>query len=149
MGSTSPKCLVTQILEINSAGWCRWKKNHCSKFEKSIPYALLIQVAGQGFTSTFLFVHPLLLAMFLHVDAKTRLSGWQSLKVNKLQKPTFAKIEKGQEPSVIQLFFHCKVLFFLSGFHRHFPIFHSQCTVFATFLAFLALNAATLFYNST
>ncbi|KAL5547664.1 hypothetical protein UlMin_002895 [Ulmus minor] len=45
MGST-PKCLVTQMLEIHSAGWCRWKKNHCSKFEKSVPYALLCQVAG-------------------------------------------------------------------------------------------------------
>ncbi|GMY35702.1 protein ENHANCED DISEASE RESISTANCE 2 isoform X1 [Fagus crenata] len=46
MGSNASRCLVTQMLEINSSGWCRWKKNHCSKFEKSIPYALLCQVAG-------------------------------------------------------------------------------------------------------
>lgn len=46
MGSNTPRCLVTQMLEINSAGWCRWKKNHCSKFEKSVPYALLCQVGG-------------------------------------------------------------------------------------------------------
>ncbi|KAF3453005.1 hypothetical protein FNV43_RR03438 [Rhamnella rubrinervis] len=46
MGLSTPKCVVTQILEIHSAGWFRWKKNHCSKFEKSVPYALLCQVAG-------------------------------------------------------------------------------------------------------
>ncbi|XP_021275787.1 protein ENHANCED DISEASE RESISTANCE 2 [Herrania umbratica] len=46
MGSNTAKCLVTQMLEIHSAGWCRWKKNSCSKFEKTIPYALLSQVAG-------------------------------------------------------------------------------------------------------
>ncbi|KAF2317083.1 hypothetical protein GH714_011631 [Hevea brasiliensis] len=46
MGSNTMKCIVTQTLEINDAGWCGWKTNHCSKFEKSIPYALLSQVAG-------------------------------------------------------------------------------------------------------
>ncbi|XWS70360.1 hypothetical protein CRYUN_Cryun03dG0041400 [Craigia yunnanensis] len=46
MGSNTAKCLVTQMLEIHSGGWCRWKKNSCSKFEKTIPYALLSQVAG-------------------------------------------------------------------------------------------------------
>ncbi|XP_022754534.1 protein ENHANCED DISEASE RESISTANCE 2-like isoform X2 [Durio zibethinus] len=46
MGSNTTKCLVTQMLEIHTAGWCRWKKNSCSKFEKTIPYALLSQVAG-------------------------------------------------------------------------------------------------------
>ncbi|OMO90969.1 hypothetical protein COLO4_18731 [Corchorus olitorius] len=46
MGSDAAKCLVTQMLEIHSAGWCRWKKNSCSKFEKTIPYALLNQVSG-------------------------------------------------------------------------------------------------------
>ncbi|XVE53694.1 hypothetical protein DITRI_Ditri03aG0023200 [Diplodiscus trichospermus] len=34
------------MLEIHTAGWCRWKKNSCSKFEKTIPYAMLSQVAG-------------------------------------------------------------------------------------------------------
>ncbi|XP_061990763.1 protein ENHANCED DISEASE RESISTANCE 2 isoform X2 [Rosa rugosa] len=46
MGSDSPRCLVTQMLEIHSAGWSRWKKSHCSKFERSVPYALLCQVGG-------------------------------------------------------------------------------------------------------
>ncbi|GMI81444.1 hypothetical protein like AT5G35180 [Hibiscus trionum] len=40
------KCLVTHMLEIHTAGWGKWKKNSCSKFEKTIPYALLSQVAG-------------------------------------------------------------------------------------------------------
>ncbi|KAA8535290.1 hypothetical protein F0562_030293 [Nyssa sinensis] len=49
--STSPasntvRCLVTQMLEIHSVGWCRWKNNQCSKFERTIPYALLSQVSG-------------------------------------------------------------------------------------------------------
>jgi hypothetical protein len=34
------------MLEIHSSRWFGWKKNHCSKFEKSVPYALLCQVAG-------------------------------------------------------------------------------------------------------
>lgn len=46
MGSNTAKCLVTQMLEIHSAGWFRWKKSSSSKFEKTIPYALLSQVAG-------------------------------------------------------------------------------------------------------
>ncbi|KAG4136770.1 hypothetical protein ERO13_D07G028500v2 [Gossypium hirsutum] len=46
MGSNTTKCLVTHMLEIHSSGWLRWKKNSSSKFEKTIPYALLSQVAG-------------------------------------------------------------------------------------------------------
>ncbi|XVE97523.1 hypothetical protein REPUB_Repub03eG0026900 [Reevesia pubescens] len=46
MGSNTAKCLVTQMLEIHTAGWCRWKKKSSSKFEKTIPHALLSQVAG-------------------------------------------------------------------------------------------------------
>ncbi|EEF38875.1 protein ENHANCED DISEASE RESISTANCE 2-like [Ricinus communis] len=46
MGSTAMRCLLTQTLEIHHAGWLRWKSNRCSKFEKTIPYALLSQVAG-------------------------------------------------------------------------------------------------------
>ncbi|BFG20478.1 hypothetical protein CerSpe_067530 [Prunus speciosa] len=46
MGSNTPRCLVTQMVEIPSKGWWRWKKNHFSNFEKSVPYALLCQVAG-------------------------------------------------------------------------------------------------------
>ncbi|XP_052489222.1 protein ENHANCED DISEASE RESISTANCE 2 isoform X2 [Gossypium raimondii] len=46
MGSNTTKCLVTHMLEIHSSGWLRWKKNSSSKFEQTIPYALLSQVAG-------------------------------------------------------------------------------------------------------
>ncbi|KAK0572579.1 hypothetical protein LWI29_033742 [Acer saccharum] len=46
MGSSGAKCLVTQMLEIHSSGWCRWKKNSSSKFEKTIHYALLSQVSS-------------------------------------------------------------------------------------------------------
>ncbi|KAK7304773.1 hypothetical protein VNO77_42660 [Canavalia gladiata] len=46
MGSNRSRCLVTQTLEIHSAYWYRWKNSQSSKFEKSIPYALLCQVAG-------------------------------------------------------------------------------------------------------
>ncbi|PSS08158.1 Protein ENHANCED DISEASE RESISTANCE like [Actinidia chinensis var. chinensis] len=45
-GSNGAKCLVTQMLEIHSAGWCRWKQNKWAKFEKTVPYALLSQLAG-------------------------------------------------------------------------------------------------------
>ncbi|XP_057550689.1 protein ENHANCED DISEASE RESISTANCE 2 [Amaranthus tricolor] len=40
------RCLVTHMLEIQSESWGSWKKSRSSKFEKSIPYALLCQVAG-------------------------------------------------------------------------------------------------------
>ncbi|CAN1318633.1 Protein ENHANCED DISEASE RESISTANCE 2-like [Linum perenne] len=46
MGSTTAKCVVTEMLEIHQAGWNRWKQNLSSKFERTIPYALLSQVAG-------------------------------------------------------------------------------------------------------
>ncbi|PSS13919.1 Protein ENHANCED DISEASE RESISTANCE like [Actinidia chinensis var. chinensis] len=45
-GSNGAKCLVTQMLEIHSVGWRRWKQNKWTKFEKTVPYALLSQVAG-------------------------------------------------------------------------------------------------------
>ncbi|KAL2249531.1 UNVERIFIED_CONTAM: hypothetical protein Sindi_2426800, partial [Sesamum indicum] len=43
--SNSARCLVTQTLEISSKGWLKWRNNHCPKFEKTVPYALLSQVA--------------------------------------------------------------------------------------------------------
>ncbi|OIW18617.1 hypothetical protein TanjilG_13369 [Lupinus angustifolius] len=46
VASNCPKCLVTHTLEIQSASWHQWKNNKYSKFERSIPYALLCQVAG-------------------------------------------------------------------------------------------------------
>ncbi|XP_057997994.1 protein ENHANCED DISEASE RESISTANCE 2-like [Hevea brasiliensis] len=46
LDSNTMRCIVTRTLEIHHAGWCRWKRNRCSKFEKTLPYALLSQVAG-------------------------------------------------------------------------------------------------------
>lgn len=44
--SNCDRCLVTHMLERDSGGWFKWKRDHCLKFEKSIPYALLNQVSG-------------------------------------------------------------------------------------------------------
>ncbi|OIW19086.1 hypothetical protein TanjilG_06395 [Lupinus angustifolius] len=46
VASNSPKCVVTNTLEIHSASWHQWKNNERWKFERSIPYALLCEVAG-------------------------------------------------------------------------------------------------------
>lgn len=46
MESNTARCLVMQTLEIQEAGWCRWKKSRGSKFEKTISFALLSQVEG-------------------------------------------------------------------------------------------------------
>jgi len=43
---SSPKCVVTLMLEISPSFWGRWKRTHSSNFDKSIPFALLSQVAG-------------------------------------------------------------------------------------------------------
>ncbi|KAL6647344.1 hypothetical protein ACP70R_014781 [Stipagrostis hirtigluma subsp. patula] len=45
-GSSTPKCIVTHTLEISLSIWGRWKRRHSSNFDKSIPFALLSQVAG-------------------------------------------------------------------------------------------------------
>lgn len=37
---------VTQTMEIHSSGWGRWKKRYFAKFEKTVPYILLCQIAG-------------------------------------------------------------------------------------------------------
>lgn len=37
---------VTQTMEIHSSGWGRWKKRYYAKFEKTVPYVLLCQIAG-------------------------------------------------------------------------------------------------------
>ncbi|KAJ8560776.1 hypothetical protein K7X08_022636 [Anisodus acutangulus] len=45
--SLSPaRCLVTLILEIRSKGWIKWKNNEFSKFERTLPFGMLSQVAG-------------------------------------------------------------------------------------------------------
>lgn len=43
---STAKCLVTQMLEVRSSEWNKWKKHGYADFEKTIPYALLCQVAG-------------------------------------------------------------------------------------------------------
>nr|CAD1827794.1 unnamed protein product [Ananas comosus var. bracteatus] len=45
-GSSTSKCLVTQMLEINSSFWDKWKRRRSSNFERTISFALLCQVAG-------------------------------------------------------------------------------------------------------
>ncbi|KAL4564111.1 hypothetical protein LXL04_028163 [Taraxacum kok-saghyz] len=40
------RCLVTHMLEVHSRNWSKWKNNQSSKFEKTIPYALLNQASG-------------------------------------------------------------------------------------------------------
>ncbi|XP_078443186.1 ENHANCED DISEASE RESISTANCE protein (DUF1336) [Wolffia australiana] len=40
------KCQVTQMLEINRRFWDRWKSKSYSNFEKTVPFAMLSQVAG-------------------------------------------------------------------------------------------------------
>jgi hypothetical protein len=37
---------VTQTMEIHSSNWGRWKKRYFAKFEKTVPYILLCQIAG-------------------------------------------------------------------------------------------------------
>lgn len=44
--SDAAKCLVTQMLEIHAKGWFKWKSDFSPKFERTIPFALLSQVAG-------------------------------------------------------------------------------------------------------
>jgi len=46
ISGSSPKCVVTLMLEISPSFWGRWKRTHSSNFDKSIPFALLSQVAG-------------------------------------------------------------------------------------------------------
>ncbi|KAJ7566821.1 hypothetical protein O6H91_02G120000 [Diphasiastrum complanatum] len=45
-GTTAPRSLVTQIMEITSTGWGRWKTSHYSKFHSTVPYVLLCRTAG-------------------------------------------------------------------------------------------------------
>eukprot|EP00252_Welwitschia_mirabilis_P000858 TRINITY_DN10836_c0_g1_i1.p1 TRINITY_DN10836_c0_g1~~TRINITY_DN10836_c0_g1_i1.p1 ORF type:complete len:747 (+),score=140.44 TRINITY_DN10836_c0_g1_i1:155-2395(+) len=45
-GKTNSKSIVTQTMEIHSTGWGQWRKRYYAKFEKTIPYVLLCQVAG-------------------------------------------------------------------------------------------------------
>uniref|UniRef100_A0A0D9X891 START domain-containing protein n=2 Tax=Leersia perrieri TaxID=77586 RepID=A0A0D9X891_9ORYZ len=45
-GSSTPKCLVTHMLEMTPSFWDRWKRRHSANFDRSIAFALLSQVAG-------------------------------------------------------------------------------------------------------
>lgn len=66
--SSADKCLVTHMMEIHSSGWGRWKKRYFSKFEKTIPYVLLCQVAGLS-SQTFLFYFFCSVEMFERICA--------------------------------------------------------------------------------
>ena len=81
MGSKVPKCLVTQILEIQPAGWSKWQKHHPSKFEKSVPYALLCQVAGMlimkktiRYISNYIMAYPYILLLPIYIIVQLLLS---------------------------------------------------------------------------
>jgi hypothetical protein len=72
-GVGTPCSLVSQIVEVNSTGWGRWKKSHYSKFHKTIPYILLCRIAGWLFfkffsntTSCISFVPSTLLSENFH-----------------------------------------------------------------------------------
>ncbi|KAF5956844.1 hypothetical protein HYC85_004069 [Camellia sinensis] len=61
--NTSPasnftRCLVTQILEIHSVGWRRWKNIRWSKLEKTVPYAMLSQNISEEIHHSFLNLRP-------------------------------------------------------------------------------------------
>ncbi|VAI31220.1 unnamed protein product [Triticum turgidum subsp. durum] len=43
---STPKCIVTRMVEISPSFWDRWRRRTSSNFERSIPFALLSQVAG-------------------------------------------------------------------------------------------------------
>ncbi|CAM0945067.1 unnamed protein product [Alopecurus aequalis] len=45
-GSSTPKCIVTRMVEIAPSFWDRWKRRTSSNFDKSIACALLSQVAA-------------------------------------------------------------------------------------------------------
>ncbi|OAY46949.1 protein ENHANCED DISEASE RESISTANCE 2-like isoform X3 [Manihot esculenta] len=86
MGSNTMKCIVTQTLEINQAGWFRWKTNHCSKFEKTIPYALLSQVAG---LKEYIGANPAVKSIFATTvvhskacDDSIRISEYEDAEIN-------------------------------------------------------------------
>ncbi|KAL3700947.1 hypothetical protein R1sor_018969 [Riccia sorocarpa] len=45
-GTNAPRSLVTQIMEIKSTGWGRWKASHYAKFHNTVPGILLCRIAG-------------------------------------------------------------------------------------------------------
>lgn len=44
--SDNARSVVTQITEIRSTGWGRWKKKYYAKLDETMPYVVLCQVAG-------------------------------------------------------------------------------------------------------
>ncbi|KAK7354404.1 hypothetical protein VNO80_19865 [Phaseolus coccineus] len=73
MGADRPRCLVSHTLEINSASWYRWKNSQqCTKFEKSVPYALLCQVAG---LKEYIGANPALLQQYSTTAVRSHVSN--------------------------------------------------------------------------
>lgn len=66
----SEKCLVTHMLEIHPSFWERWKI-HSPKLEKTVPYALLCQVAG---IREYLRANPALTLNFPSTTVQTNIS---------------------------------------------------------------------------
>ncbi|KAG6548451.1 hypothetical protein Mapa_009938 [Marchantia paleacea] len=45
-GTNVARSLVTQIMEVRSTGWGRWKASHYAKFHKTVPCVMLCRIAG-------------------------------------------------------------------------------------------------------
>ncbi|TVU05717.1 hypothetical protein EJB05_48896 [Eragrostis curvula] len=70
-GSSTPKSIVTLMLEISPSFWDRWKRRHSSNFDKSIPFALLSQVAG---LREYFAANPALTSDFPSTTVKSKAS---------------------------------------------------------------------------
>ncbi|GLJ39749.1 hypothetical protein SUGI_0812440 [Cryptomeria japonica] len=76
------KSVVSQTMELSSTGWGRWRKRCYAKFEKTIPYVLLCQVAG---LREYFGANPGLSLEALPVTAKKKAQGDSDIKVELLE----------------------------------------------------------------
>ncbi|XP_059066921.1 protein ENHANCED DISEASE RESISTANCE 2 isoform X2 [Cryptomeria japonica] len=72
------KSVVSQTMELSSTGWGHWRKRYYAKFEKTIPYVLLCQVAG---LREYFGANPGLSLEALPVTAKKKAQGDSDIKV--------------------------------------------------------------------
>ncbi|XP_055822848.1 protein ENHANCED DISEASE RESISTANCE 2 isoform X2 [Solanum dulcamara] len=75
------RCLVTLILEIRSKGWFKWKNNEFSKFERTLPFGMLSQVAG---LKEYIGANPALTFESSTVEVQSKTSG-VSMSSNELE----------------------------------------------------------------
>jgi hypothetical protein len=69
--SSTPKCIVTRMVEISPSFWDRWKRRTSSNFDRSIAYALLSQVAG---LREYFAANPAIASDFLSTVVKSKAS---------------------------------------------------------------------------